>query len=239
MSTSLYSSPLIIACGDFFFRYRNGIFPLILLVLFAAFRPEAISYWAGFALALSGQAFRAVVIGFAYIRRGGVKKKVYADTLVTGGLFGVCRNPLYVGNLAIYFGLLLMHGNPLVILFGGSAFLFAYVAIVAAEERYLRNKFGADYERYCAAVPRWWPNFLAYREAVSGMSFQGARVLEKDYSTACAWIAGALVLYAYRGYHQAGPGLSPSALATGLLLVGVATLLLQRVKKSGWLKSAP
>jgi hypothetical protein len=31
-------SPLV-PCGRFLFRYRNGVFPLVLLALFAAFRP--------------------------------------------------------------------------------------------------------------------------------------------------------------------------------------------------------
>ena len=65
-------------------------------------------------IAMSGLAVRGVVIGLAYIKRGGLNKKVYAANLVTEGMFSVCRNPLYVGNMLIYTGEFLMFGNPLV-----------------------------------------------------------------------------------------------------------------------------
>ena len=37
---------------------------------------------------LAGLALRATVIGYAYIQRGGLKKRVYASDLVTEGMFG-------------------------------------------------------------------------------------------------------------------------------------------------------
>ncbi|WEX74843.1 hypothetical protein PYH37_000137 [Sinorhizobium numidicum] len=98
--------------GNFLFRYRNLIFPLLILSLFVTVPPPG-EIWASTTLerikdvivilfALSGLALRATVIGYAYIQRGGLKKKVYAKKLVTEGMFGICRNPLYVGNVLIY-----------------------------------------------------------------------------------------------------------------------------------------
>jgi len=88
-------SPLV-GCGRFFFRYRNAVFPLVLVALFAGFGPvypygsERLDTWldiAGLTTSLVGQALRVAVIGYAYIRRGGKNKQVYADALVTGGFF--------------------------------------------------------------------------------------------------------------------------------------------------------
>src|SRR3546814_20757943 len=68
--------------------------------------------------------------------------------LVTGGIFGVCRNPLYLGNMLIYAGVFLMHGHPLVVALGIISYFLIYQSIIAAEEFFLRGKFGQAYADY-------------------------------------------------------------------------------------------
>ncbi|HVE77307.1 MAG TPA: hypothetical protein VNA89_00470, partial [Gemmatimonadaceae bacterium] len=100
------------------FRYRNAIFPVVLLVLFFAFRPV----WPrgderldnrldliGVLVCLLGQGLRVMVIGYAYIIRGGRNQHVYAEQLVTEGFFAHSRNPLYLGNVLVLLGLFLIH----------------------------------------------------------------------------------------------------------------------------------
>ena len=238
----------LIACGNFFFRYRNSVFLMVMLVLLVSFPPE----WpgasrtyelgvdiAGLILALAGQALRAAVIGFVYIKRGGLNKRVYADTLVTEGFFGVCRNPLYVGNFLMLAGLLLIHGNPWVIALGMTFFLFAYVSIVAAEEHFLSGKFGSDYSAYCRDVNRWWLDFGRLAGSTEGMRFNWRRVVIKDYSTFSTNIATALVLLSYEAVHWHGfGGAQPRLVICGilLLLLGAAALSIRYAKKSGRLK---
>lgn len=186
-------SALMIRIGDFFFRTRNHAFPLIMLGLYLLAVPPAEvfeSVWLEHAkdilallIALSGLAVRASVIGYAYIKRGGLNKKVYAEDLVTAGMFSLCRNPLYVGNMLIYCGVFLMHGNPEVMLLGIGFYAFIYQCIVLAEERYLANKFGGAYKAYCADVPRWLPKLSRYRAATEGMRFNARKVVMKDYTT--------------------------------------------------------
>lgn len=237
----------LVTCGNFFFRYRNAIFPLVMLALFIIFPPE----WpgagerldllldiAGLALALSGQALRAAVIGFAYIKRGGLNKKVYAHTLVTDGFFGICRNPLYVGNLLMQLGLLVIHGNPWVLLLGLAFFVFVYVSIVAAEERFLSGKFGEDYSAYCRAVNRWWPDVSRLAPSIEGIRFDWRRVVIKDYSTLCSNLVTALLLLAYEAVYRHGLTAAQSQLTTyGMLLVllGTVVLAIRYAKKSGQL----
>jgi protein-S-isoprenylcysteine O-methyltransferase Ste14 len=196
----------LVRWGNFFFRNRNGVFPLALLALFVAFRPvyprgsERLDNWIdllGLGIALAGQALRFAVIGYAYIKRGGKNKQVYAERLVTDGFFRHSRNPLYLGNLIVLLGLFIIHGNIWVYVLGVPFFLFAYRAIVAAEEAYLRGKFGEEYEEYCRRVNRWLPDFRGLRRTMRSMRFVWRRVLLKEYGSTYAWCSAALVLLAY------------------------------------------
>ena len=221
----------MIRSGNFLFRYRNQVFPAIILVLFFAAPPlgeiwgsrtlEGVKDLVALSVALCGLTLRATVIGYAYIQRGGLNKKVYAENLVTGGMFGICRNPLYVGNLLIYMAVFLMHGDPWVVLIGTASFLFMYQCIVLAEEDYLRGRFGEGYKLYCADVPRWIPRFGKLAEATEGMAFNLRRVIGKDYSTMAATLIALLSTEIYE--HFAAP--EPSQGRTHLLLLAALIAL--------------
>ena len=202
MTSLCFSNPHFIAYGDVLFKRRNAIFPIFLVCLFVAFTPNLnpVLPLIGLVVTVSGQLLRMAVIGFAYIKRGGLNKKVYAESLVTTGFFAACRNPLYVGNVLILGGLLLMHGNPKVLVIGGVFFLTAYYAIIATEENFLRKKFAGDYIDYCNRVPRWWIQFQRLPAALRGMAFDWRKVVYKDYPTFFSWGTQAIALFAYREY---------------------------------------
>ncbi len=237
----MQKSPFI-RFGDFLFKYRNTLFPCVLVAI-AFICPPANSGALKETLAISavalGLAIRAFVIGFAYIKRGGMNKQVYADTLVISGIFGLCRNPLYVGNLLVYVGVFLMHGAPLVVTIGIATFVIFYLAIVAAEEFFLRQKFGAEYEDYCARVPRWIPSFnglgARFRTATEGMHYNFKRVMLKDYST---MINAAISLLFMAYYETLATHLQSFADATTrfavyLVVLGTIALSIRTYKKRG------
>ncbi|CCM78059.1 methyltransferase family protein [Rhizobium mesoamericanum] len=237
---------LMLAFGTFFFKYRNQAFPLIILVLFVAVPPTtailgstALEQWKDFvalAMVLAGLVLRAMVIGYAYIKRGGLNKRVYAKDLVTEGMFGVCRNPLYVGNMLIYVGLFLFHGNPVVVIVGSLLFGFIYQCIVYAEEEFLANKFGEAYSAYCRDVPRWGLKLSAFSASTEGMAFNVRRVIAKDYSTMSSTL---IALLATEFYRVAADSISDQELSYAIVLVGllVAVLaltgLVSSLKKKG------
>jgi len=199
--------------GDFFFKYRDFLFPVVFLVLAAGFRPwipagearyDLLMDALGIGLAVAGQGLRAAVIGFAYIKRGGKDKKVYADDLVVEGFFAHARNPLYVGNLLVLFGLIVVHGAPGFVLLGGAFYLFAYRCIVAAEERFLLGKFGAQYEQYCREVNRFLISFRGLGKTLAGMEYDWRRVLRKEYGSTFTWVAAVLALLIYERWANFG-----------------------------------
>jgi len=237
---------MIVQIGDWFFKYRNIAFPVMLLALFTGLPPTpfmgsaVIDAWfdmLGLLLALAGSALRAWVIGLAYIKRGGLDKKVHADTLVSSGMFAVCRNPLYVGNALVLLGLFVVHNNPLAYIIGLLFFGVAYWGIVAAEEKFLLEKFGGDYRTYCARVNRFWPDFTHYHEAVEGMDFNWRRIVIKDYSTIYTWVVGMIILIAWEHTCWNG-GAFIDAMESVIIPLGIATalvLLVRILKKRGML----
>lgn len=232
---------LLISIGDFFFKWRNQIFPMLMLLLVLVPPAHGTVFdidenlldWVGVVAMLAGEALRIGVVGLKYIRRGGLDKKVYADDLVTSGFFGICRNPLYVGNILIAAGALLLHAQPLLMTAGIVSILFIYVAIVATEENFLHGKFGAGYAAYCNDVNRWLPNLARLPAASAGMAFNLRRVLAKEYPTAGAVVAGIVILQANEAYRTVGavPLVAWAALAVVIALV----LAARTAKKSGLL----
>jgi protein-S-isoprenylcysteine O-methyltransferase Ste14 len=71
-------------------------------------------------------------------------------------------------------------------------------AIIAAEENFLRNKFGADFEHFCATVPRWVPKLSGWGQAFSGMHFNWLRVLAKEYFTPFDYLAAVCIVVAVK-----------------------------------------
>jgi protein-S-isoprenylcysteine O-methyltransferase Ste14 len=219
------SSSLLSRTGAFFFRHRDLLSPAVLVFLLTVTRPrlplgserwDAVLDVVGILTAATGQALRVAVIGYAYIVRGGKGRRVHASALVTGGLFAVSRNPLYLGNLLIYGGLLLVWNSPFMYLIAVPFYLFLYRAIVATEEEFLGAKFGAAYERYRDDVPRWIPALDRLPRALGEMSFNWRRVVLKDYGTVAAWTLTACLLLMlealrFRGVAGARDALVPLA----------------------------
>ena len=232
---------LIIPCGNFLFRYRNYLFPLVVLAIVIFTTPgtavPGISVTViGIIVTLAGQAVRAAVIGLDYIKRGGIDKKVAADTLVVTGIFAHCRNPLYVGNFLILLGLLIVYDNAWALIAGGLFFYLAYSAIVITEENFLAAKFGDEYTEYCRTVPRWSFHLHGLKNTLSGNCFNWHRVLNKDYTTMTTWSITLILLLAYREISERGHGPYTTIWLTSILAVAAVlsmTYLVKRLKKSG------
>ena len=158
---------MMVKLGNFLFHYRNFLFPVFYAFLFIPsphlFPNYKHALLLGFIIALLGQACRITTIGLKYIIRGGKNRKVYAEDLVTDGLFAHTRNPLYVGNVLILIGLGIMTNTLLFNLIMSPLFIFIYQAIIRAEEDFLSNKFGEAFDQYCADTNRWIPKLNGMR----------------------------------------------------------------------------
>ena len=75
--------------------------------------------------------------------------------LLQAGPFGLSRNPLYVGLIALDLGLALLVPSFWALGFVPIGMAALFWGAVRPEERYLTTKFGGDYEAYRARVRRW------------------------------------------------------------------------------------
>ena len=78
-------------------------------------------------------------------------------TLVIRGPYRFTRNPMYVAVLSVIAGEAVLVRSATLLTYGAVVFVGFFLFVVAYEEPVLRAKFGASYEDYCAAVPRWIP----------------------------------------------------------------------------------
>jgi len=78
--------------------------------------------------------------------------------LVTDGIFGWLRNPMYVGATLFLAGLSIMLASDWMLVMAVGFVLVVHFGVVKREERYLEAKFGEPYRQYMTKVPRYgWP----------------------------------------------------------------------------------
>jgi protein-S-isoprenylcysteine O-methyltransferase Ste14 len=105
-----------------------------------------------------------LLVGLALAARGAFQFKTAgtnitplseSSALVTAGVFGYTRNPMYLGMLLLLTGtaLLLNRAWPWLVIpaFG----LIIRIAFIAREESLMQATFGDTYSDYCKQVRRW------------------------------------------------------------------------------------
>jgi protein-S-isoprenylcysteine O-methyltransferase Ste14 len=79
--------------------------------------------------------------------------------LVTMGLYRFVRNPMYIALVTVLAGEALFFGARSLGIYAAFAWLAFHLRVLLFEEPRLRELFGAEYEAYRTAVPRWIPRF--------------------------------------------------------------------------------
>ena len=184
--------------GRLLFRWRS--FTPVLLIAVAVplvwrSRGPASPLWlaSGLFLCVAGQALRAWVLGQVPDGTSGQNEKLIAARLNTEGPYALTRNPLYLGNLGITLGLCLIAHDVWLLCIAMLLFAVQYRAIIVAEERFLRERFGAGYDAWCARVPRFWPRLAG---ATPARPWDWRRALRKEHNPVAAWVALTIVLVA-------------------------------------------
>jgi protein-S-isoprenylcysteine O-methyltransferase Ste14 len=75
--------------------------------------------------------------------------------LVTTGIHGWSRNPIYVGMFLLYVGIGIAARGPWVLILALPLVIILRYGVVAREETYLERRFGDAYRDYKVRVRRW------------------------------------------------------------------------------------
>jgi protein-S-isoprenylcysteine O-methyltransferase Ste14 len=78
-----------------------------------------------------------------------------SSALVTDGIFGWLRNPMYVGLTLLLAGLSILLASDWMLVMTIIFVPVIHFGVVKREERYLEAKFGDAYRQYKARVPRY------------------------------------------------------------------------------------
>lgn len=156
--------------GNFLYRHRSFTPIPIIIVVFIIFKPidlaekNIIINLVGFLISLSGEIIRILSVGYAHTGTSGREPYLRADNLNINGIYSIVRNPLYIGNFIVFTGLVTIFSNIIVVLIFGIFFILQYYFVILAEENFLKDKYGKEYENYCNGVKRIIPTFSSYKK---------------------------------------------------------------------------
>lgn len=183
----------MIKSGHTIFKWRSYIPLLFIIPLLLALRESAHleevfgeveeDLWvlASFLLSLTGVAIRCFTVGFV---PGGTSGRntteQRAHKLNTTGMYSVVRNPLYLGNFIIILGVLMSMMVWWLVLIAALGFFIYMERIIMAEEAFLEQTYGAEYNEWRAKTPVIIPNFRLWR--APDMTFSWRTVLKREYN---------------------------------------------------------
>ncbi|MBC7795601.1 MAG: isoprenylcysteine carboxylmethyltransferase family protein [Pyrinomonadaceae bacterium] len=95
-------------------------------------------------------AFRAMAL-----RKTNVEPWKPTTAIVSDGVFGFSRNPIYLSMTLLYFGIALLLNSLWLVLLTLPLLMIVTFGVILREEKYLESKFGAEYTDYKNRVRRW------------------------------------------------------------------------------------
>lgn len=75
--------------------------------------------------------------------------------IVTGGVFGISRNPIYLGFVCLLIGFPFIFGIYWGLILSPLFIILMNKLVIQHEEAYLEKKFGEVYTNYKSRVRRW------------------------------------------------------------------------------------
>ena len=168
--------------GEILFKSRGYTpIPFLLVALIFAI-PQNQFIIVGLLMILFGEFMR--LWGVSYAGAATRTRDAGAPELVSNGPFAIVRNPLYIGNIFIYVGAVVLSGVwfPYLAILVFLFFYFQYTFIIFHEEEKLEELFKESYIDYKKAVPRFFPKFTAYKNK-SSISPQVKKAFRSERST--------------------------------------------------------
>ncbi len=189
------------------------------------------------AVSLVGMAVRAAAVGSA--PPGASTRSLRAPSaslLNTSGMYSLSRHPIYLGNLFVLLGFALAVRSWWFVLTAALVYWLLYERVIAAEERFLGERFGITHRRWAERTPTFWPRPHQWRPPQTRFSWR--TVVLREYNSPL--LIAAIFLF-LRWVDQvivrdlgAGAWLRQDlALAASVIAFAVAVPVMRQVRKRG------
>jgi hypothetical protein len=144
--------------GAFFARWRVRLgYPLAFVVLLLARPTPASIFWA-IPVGLAGLLIRGVAAGYLHKQ----------EVLTVTGPYAYTRNPLYLGSAVLAIAAAIATDSWICAVILCGYFVLFYSFVMRREEGELRQRHGAAFDQYAAAVPLFLPRLARARLASAG-----------------------------------------------------------------------
>jgi protein-S-isoprenylcysteine O-methyltransferase Ste14 len=130
------------------------VYPFFIFYPLAAHMTDT-SFSLGVVLMLAG-------LGIRFWASGYLKK---SRVLTTSGPYAYTRNPLYLGNFILGFGVSVIANNPWLNIYYIASFYVLYMGTIREEQNVLTDKFGEAYRDYLDRVPVFLPSIKPYERS--------------------------------------------------------------------------
>jgi len=182
--------------GNFLFKYRSYTpIPLALYILYNS-HPEIQNILIGFILIAIGESLRMWAVSYA----GGITRttNVGAPSLCTSGPYGYTRNPLYIGNMIIYSGVVFVAGSLNILsmlIVTWAFFIIQYYLIINLEQNTLIDIFGKEYKNYMNNVPIFFPRLTSWKNKDKYVPMKFSKTIKTEKRTLQNIILLILIIY--------------------------------------------
>ena len=182
--------------GNFLFKYRSYTpIPLALYILYNS-HPEIQNVLIGFILIAIGESLRMWSVSYA----GGITRttNVGAPSLCTSGPYGYTRNPLYIGNMVIYSGVVFVAGSLNIfsmLIVTWAFFIIQYYLIINLEQNTLIDIFGKEYKNYMNNVPIFFPRLTSWKNKDKYVPMKFSKTIKTEKRTLQNIILLILIIY--------------------------------------------
>ncbi len=110
---------------------------------------------AGTGLAILGAGLSFLALPRFLVARTTIIPHREPEALITGGIYRISRNPIYLGDVMILLGLILRWEAVIALALVPAYAWVLHRRFIAPEEARLHAAFGAEFESYCRRTRRW------------------------------------------------------------------------------------
>ena len=108
----------------------------------------------------SGLIIIGIVFWLLAVSKSRIDESIRSNDLLTTGIYGYLRHPIYAAFLYIASGIIAMYGNLLLFILPIIFWAFLSFAMKRTEEKWLLDLYGEDYINYSRKVNRFIPKVI-------------------------------------------------------------------------------